>query len=427
MKELSPYARVYPYDDSHIMLFDTVDKSIIKIDSSWIGENKTIDDDAAGAEAMETLKRLGFFRTATEGRELAQAKMSDPGRLSISVEVSLGCNLRCPYCYQGDSKKAKLISPESLAHLEGYVAEKVDGGELREVVIKVLGGEPSIVWDVVDPTLRRIAATCDGRVRFTLMVDTNGVYVKPFESLDYADRYIFTVPLTHRDCHDKMRFDATGHGTYDRVVDGVSCLMTIPNAIVVLRHNTDADNAVRFPEYLDDIKDRFPFAPLIDISYTASFDNTGYENPLSYSDYLQWRLNSAMPELIKRELPVLIAPVMSQKPCQRLGAGSMKLFSDDTVGYCALDFFESQRKPFVSLDSGSFESEREALPPACSECDSFFVCGGSYMLPCIKKLGYETCEEDGAFNVDLEGFLRLYLDTGNPGLFPVFNQTLVVR
>lgn len=427
LKTFSPYVRVFNYDDDHKMVFDTVDKSIVKIDSSWIHDDRVIDEIIAGNDSIETLAGLGFFRTEQEGERLAETEIHDRGRLSISLELTLGCNLRCPYCYQGEDKHATKITQGTLDSLQKYVAQKVATGELREVVIKVLGGEPSLLWNHVDPTLRQVADICKDNVRFTLMIDTNAVIIEPFANLDYADRYLFTVPLSHRNCHDKMRFDSKGNGTYERVVDGAASLMTIPNATVILRHNTDAENAALFPAYLDDIRGRFPSLPLIDISYTASFDNTDFKNSLAYRDYLKWRIEIAIPELLKHGYPVLAAPVMNRNPCQRMGFGSMKIFSDDTAGYCALDFFSEERRPFVGMDFDAFEAERETLPDECAACPSFFICGGSYKLPCIKALGYEACEEDGAFNVDLEQFLRIYLDSGKPQLFPVFNQSLIVR
>lgn len=427
MKSFSPYARVYKYDKEHVVVFDTVNKTIVKINSTWIDGEGNLDENIAGDEAIIALTNLGFFLSASEGQALARKEINDRGRLSVSLELSLGCNLRCPYCYQGYDKQSKRISLEALGGLESHVSQSIAKGELREVVIKVLGGEPSLMWDYVEPTLRHIAGLCKGRVRFTLMVDTNAVLTEPFMSLDYADRYLFTVPLTHKSCHDKMRFDIHGNGTYERVLAGAASLMEIPNATVILRHNTDSENANLFSAYLDDLQNRFPKTPLIDISYTASFDNTQYRNLLSYKDYLNWRITTAIPELLRHDYPVLVAPVMSRKPCQRMGFGSMKVFSDDTVGYCALDFFSEQRRPFVGLDLEEFEDQRETLPENCAKCPSFFVCGGSYYLPCIKALGYDVCEDDGAFNVDLEQYLRLYLDSGKPQLFPIFNQSLVVR
>ena len=427
MKSFSPYARLYKYDKGHVVVFDTVNKAIVKLDSSWIDGEGHLDENIAGYEAIEVLTSLGFFLPASEGQALARKEINDRGRLSVSLELSLDCNLRCPYCYQGYDKQSKRISPETLKALESHIAQSVARDELREVVIKVLGGEPSLLWGHVEPTLRHIAGLCKDRVRFTLMVDTNAVLTEPFMSLDYADRYLFTVPLTHKSCHDKMRFDIHGNGTYERVLAGAASLMEIPNATVILRHNTDSENANLFSAYLDDLQNRFPKTPLIDISYTASFDNTQYRNILSYKDYLNWRITIAIPELLRHDYPVLVAPVMSRKPCQRMGFGSMKVFSDDTVGYCALDFFSEKRRPFVGLDLNELENQRETLPENCAKCPSFFVCGGSYYLPCIKALGYDVCEDDGAFNVDLEQYLRLYLDSGKPQLFPVFNQSLVVR
>ena len=431
--KLSRYARVVPLDSGErCCLANTVNKALVavpsdRVDGTSIVEGRFSDDELA------VLRSLGFFLSDEEGERLARTMSHSSRRVSVSIELSLACNLRCPYCYQGLDKVSRQISPDVLDEFSSWVARLVTESDgVEELVVKVLGGEPSIMWSTVDPTLRKVSALCrETGIRFVLMVDTNGCLVEAFLGLDYPDKLLFTIPVTHPSCHDSVRKTVAGEGTYDLVLRNVSRLQReYPAATIVLRHNTDEHNAPLFGDYLDDLAERGFTRPLVDLSYTASFENTSYRNGMTYPQYQAWRTEKAIPVLLDHGFPVLASPTMNLNPCQRLEEHSFKLFSDGTVGYCAMDFFAEERAgALVALrdPESTFFANRPTLPEKCARCASFFLCGGSCMLPCISSLGVETCAPDGAFNIAFDEFVRLYMAAPDKSLFVVFNQDEIVR
>lgn len=430
--KLSKYARLIELDGgTHFCLANTINKALVSLTRDRVDDGDLVDSAFAPDELL-ALESLGFFTVDEEGERLAREVASSPKRISTSIELSLECNLRCPYCYQGDDKVSRLIPLEVLSSFEEWVVAAIARPGVKELSVKVLGGEPSIRWTLIEPTLYRVYSQCKQRdIRFILMIDTNACFIEPFLSINYADKLLFTIPVTHESCHNSVRKDVSGRGTYDLTLRNAFRLQEDhPRSTIVLRHNTDEQNAPLFADYLDDLAKRGFAKPLVDLSYTASFQNTDYRNKLNYSDFLKWRFEKGIPALISHSFPVLISPTMHLNPCQRMERNSFKLFSDGTIGYCAMDFFSHNRNEVLSsletADSPFFET-RPKLPEKCFTCSSFFLCGGSYMLPCIQSLKVTPCEADGAFNVSFSDFVRLYMETEDKSLFVVFNQDEIVR
>jgi hypothetical protein len=61
----------------------------------------------------------------------------------------------------------------------------------------------------------------------------------------------------------------------------------------------------------------------------------------------------------------------------------------------------------------------------CKNCFSFFLCGGTYKIPCLKSLKLEDCKRKDDLHIDLKLFLERYLKYSKEGkgnLFVGFNE-----
>ena len=66
----------------------------------------------------------------------------------------------------------------------------------------------------------------------------------------------------------------------------------------------------------------------------------------------------------------------------------------------------------------------------CKQCKSFFLCGGGYNLPCIKSLPIKECDDDGAYIIYIEKFIKKYVyykAHNKDNLFVGFNQNMIIR
>lgn len=431
---LSNYARVYEIDGEYV-LFNTINKALVKLQPSYISNGEIIDE--FPLEYKNMLTEMGYFISDYDAYAMISNVLERDNKLIISVEVGLSCNMRCPYCYQGQDKIKRTLKDDDIQWLRIYYEEVEKRIKYDEIVLKVLGGEPTIMWYVSEKVINMTRDFCKSTgKKMNLMIDTNCVKVDQILKLEEYETLLLTVPLTYRECHNNIRKLSTGESSYDRIIENLNKIYSVkPKTRIVLRYNTDLNNIVMFGEYVSQIKSELDFLPIIDISYTTEIGGGQYKNKLTYEQYKIWKSSDAIDILADNNMPIMVSPLMSLDRCQYRSKYSLKLFSDGTIGQCAMDFFNKKRTRFKDIcnDIGIIEegySKREEEYEKCKKCKSFFVCGCGYNLPCIKSLGYEECENDGNYMIDLEKFIEKYLyykKNGKADLFVGFNGNLVIR
>ena len=276
--EISKYSRIYEIDDGYI-LFNTINKSVVKMDSQYIEKDRIVDN--CPNDYINLLSDMGYFMKDEDAENYIHELLKKDKKLIISVEIGLACNMRCPYCYQGTDKvnKSKL-SDDDINYLLKYYKRVSDIWNYDEIVLKVLGGEPTVMWHLAKKVITMTSKFCrENNKKLSLMIDTNGVNIDPILELEDYDSLILTIPLTNKKCHDKVRKLVNGGESYDEIVSNLNRIYEAnPNIKIVLRHNTDDENLPLFSEYIDDLKSKLAFPPVIDISYTTELGDGGYKN-----------------------------------------------------------------------------------------------------------------------------------------------------
>ena len=127
-------------------------------------------------------------------------------------------------------------------------------------------------------------------------------------------------------------------------------------------------------------------------------------------------------------MPVTISPIVSIEECQFRSKYSLKVFSDGTVGSCAMDFFERERLNIDELvtrfdEDNMFTLKKKKqtiiVDEQCLKCDSIFLCGGTNKLPCIKALDSSLCL-DKCFGINIEQFIKKYMECQEKGIGDLF-------
>lgn len=136
--EISKYSRIYEIDDGYI-LFNTINKSVVKMDSQYIEKDRIVDN--CPNDYINLLSDMGYFMKDEDAENYIHELLKKDKKLIISVEIGLACNMRCPYCYQGTDKvnKSKL-SDDDINYLLKYYKRVSDIWNYDEIVLKVLGG-----------------------------------------------------------------------------------------------------------------------------------------------------------------------------------------------------------------------------------------------------------------------------------------------
>ena len=126
---------------------------------------------------------------------------------------------------------------------------------------------------------------------------------------------------------------------------------------------------------------------------------------MTYEEFVKWSSSVAVDRLLRTGLPVTISPIISIEECQFRSRYSLKLFSDGTVGSCAMSFFDKERIMIgdlvSSIDCGTYNmffqnkvKQSMMSQVQCLKCADIFVCEETCKLPCIKALDSDACAKN---------------------------------
>jgi uncharacterized protein len=418
MTALSKYSRIIKNIGEDVILYNSQNRAIVSLPETYF-ENNILTDMISDSE-LAAINELDFFDNDAVLAEIEQ-EYNKFTNLIISLETLLDCNLACPYCYQiGKKSTKKPVSKDNLDLLFDYIVRVYDETNFQSLTFKILGGEPSVGWKTADYIITKISIFCKSRnVYFKLMIDTNGTIIKDLSLLNGYDSLILTIPLTHQECHDAYRKYTTGKGSYEIIVKNINELSRcLNNTSIVLRYNVDSININKFSEYVYDLRGKLNFTPIISPNYTMNLGEGEFVNSLTHKDFIQWLSSDFIDILADNDLPIVVAPFNLTEKCQFWSKYSLKMFSNGSVGACAMSFFADEnptiREVLDDFDRthsywGNAKEYTIFSDQQCRNCASLFLCGGAYRLPCIKSLNLKECVPDGLVHVNLDLFLKRYI------------------
>lgn len=159
--------------------------------------------------------------------EIAQTSVlnnmnTDNGFKALCLHVAHDCNLMCEYCFasKGSYKVAKKLMPVEVA-FKAVDFLVNNSGKKKNVEIDFFGGEPMLNFSVVKKTVeygREIETLAGKNINFT--ITTNGTLLDD-NKIKYINENMDNVVISldgRKEVHDAIRYDVTGHSTYDRIL-----------------------------------------------------------------------------------------------------------------------------------------------------------------------------------------------------------------
>lgn len=428
---LSKYVLQIPLNDEAMALYNTMNGAIVEVKAMSI-DNDKLKTDQFSDEEVHQLVEMGFFISTEGAINYLRETYDDSHKLTISVEITDCCNLRCPYCYQGDHVKKTMISEEAIEQILLYVTKVYERNSYNHLHLVVLGGEPSLAKKQFFMLVNSVQTECNKMgVKFTLSIDTNGTQVKYLEDIPKCESIGITIPLSYKQFHDSVRRDAAGDGTYDRIIENINWVYeNLPYVNVNIRHNTDGDNYLRFSDFISDIRKKLIRRPNVFINYTLELSNE-FHNKLLYFDYVDWKSTKAIDVLIENDIDILFAPLILMDRCTMNEPYSMKVTNDLKVVPCAMFFAEPDKISLQAVSENidllyrryAKEKNYSVLKQPCRNCRKLFLCGGG-KLPCfVANYGDSQCSDHISHGVNAELFIKRYLyyaDHGKEELFAYF-------
>ncbi len=167
----------------------------------------------------------------------------NPTVLGLTINPTLSCNFRCPYCFEKDHP-IKFMTDE----VEDAIIDYVKKSNLAKVIsVTWFGGEPLLAFDRVKSLSKRLMALDK---KYDAGMITNGYLLTENIASQFADLRITHIQITVdglRETHDSRRFLAGGGPTFDRILGNIiKCQEVAPKTRIALRVNIDPSNKDEF-------------------------------------------------------------------------------------------------------------------------------------------------------------------------------------
>lgn len=174
------------------------------------------------ADEIDDLIEAGELFAPQPDVAFEQVYPEAPRFKAMCLNICHDCNMRCAYCFAdtgeyGIGHRAMMSAETGRRAIDFLIRSS---GPRHHLDIDFFGGEPLMNWDVV----RELVEYCetegpkhDKDIRLT--ITTNATLLND-ERIDYINRHFKNCVLSldgRREINDRMRYDAAGKGTYDRV------------------------------------------------------------------------------------------------------------------------------------------------------------------------------------------------------------------
>ncbi len=182
----------------------------------------------------------------------------DNSHMDLSICPTLGCNFRCPYCFEHTQKDVVFMSSETVNELISFIQSFKS---LKSISITWYGGEPTInhAFDVVREITRRIKGL---DLHFKEGGLITNAYLLGKDKIDQLNELnINNVQTTidgPQEIHNTRRILASGRPTFQRIIENIDALMNSSyTGSCNIRVNLDQTNLSSFFSIRKHLLERF--------------------------------------------------------------------------------------------------------------------------------------------------------------------------
>ena len=177
--------------------------------------------------------------------------MRKDGKISYIFYLTEYCNLACKYCYQGEKKQERFMSPEvGLSRLNDVM--KIE----HDPFIVLFGGEPLLNWKTLIAILDKANEyrNLGKKIRISLVTNATLLSLEKLRKLfEYSSFLNLEISIDgSKRTHNECRIDKRGNGTFDAVYNNAKrALLYFPFSyarIVVVDINSYKDNVLFLKE-----------------------------------------------------------------------------------------------------------------------------------------------------------------------------------
>ncbi|MBO4618195.1 MAG: radical SAM protein [Lachnospiraceae bacterium] len=184
----------------------------------------------------------------------------DNSVLSLTLLLTMACNLRCVYCYEGAGILSNAtLTDEIRDNIFAFIKDQAEWRRSKLVSLWLFGGEPLLYLKDNVKFLQEVADFCKETGRdFETHIVTNGILCNK-ENLEILAKYnCKSIQITLDglpEIHNTRRIYADGRGSFDEVLQGIKNVVNdYPLCDPVIRINIDKTNYEETFKLLDFLK-----------------------------------------------------------------------------------------------------------------------------------------------------------------------------
>lgn len=336
-------------ENSKSYLYNTLTTGLCELDdviAEKVASNSLAD---ISAEHVQSLINGGFVVEDDADEVLQYQAFYDSTRFGVRSRTLLigllptySCNLKCPYCLQGEEKVSKKMTPEQVSAVVKLVRNRIaeSGREvpIDFVHVELYGGEPLLCKTSITSFCDSIEALSREFLFKTKFTMTSNFVLVDDDILELIGKHRIKVQVTvdgTREQHDRRRIQHDGSGTYEKIIANLKKLNNRGlRDCITIRINVDKDNISNVRETL---KDLAQYSDSIYFSYTESFAgrNEHYQDCLKKECHSEISINVLNENL--RELGLAIPKLFGKRgPCTLNERNKFFIDCDMNVYNCEL-------------------------------------------------------------------------------------------
>jgi uncharacterized protein len=243
--------------NNNYFIYNLLSTGIAQLDENTYSALQTNNLQSIDNNTIDALTTEGFLVEDDVDENLCYKYYYDRARFSASADIlniifipSYNCNLRCPYCYEGENKTSGKIKLNQIDLILSFIQKQIDKSQnstpIKMLTTLLYGGEPMMnkvalkkycagIIDIVKKN--NLKYHFDMASNLTLLDD---------EIINLIKDYNILVQVSIdgiKEQHDTRRVTATGKGTFDTIVVNLEKLINAGlKKNIMIRANIDSDN-----------------------------------------------------------------------------------------------------------------------------------------------------------------------------------------
>lgn len=414
--KLSKYVRTIRYDNNKMILTNSVNDAVFLVSKADFIKLKEGDFQLLSTKLVEGLTKNGFFMTDSKVQQVIDNRdQYDNKTLTITVNMTEGCNLNCDYCYENEFEEYQPISKQTIDQIVDYIGAVFKQTSKNRLVIYFFGGEPTTRRDRM-LYLKEKVDNLQEKYNFALSykIGSNGVLLKK-PLVEKFSHLTIDLALSNKEDHDHFRTFKNGNRTYDIIMKNlreIRPLIMEGRVELNFRFNTNEKNIKHFDEFVSAVTNlQVPCSILP--AYTDNYPYNHYYNKLDKEYYREWVSTTFVNTLIKYKQPIYLSSNLgASTKCRAYEPYSIKFFSDGAIALCdATDFYERKHIPLKTIIDNpnkvneiyhQYKGKSNKAIDKCHGCPLLFNC-----------LGDLYCNQDGCVeetDMNYVYFIRNYVE-----------------